>query len=179
MSNILNDKLKLKEKKIKNIINILDKCNISSDSYNSTKEPFFNNDINKDIFKLNNKVISHYNIPDNLNRNIILIYNLLSDPLKEIYIGEWTIFSLKFAIEQYNLLCKANRKDVFDIGYRYLGLGHIELISCDLSTHLLFYRPDGGSNGYDREFNYNNLINNGSKDYNKFFFGKWFYNIKV
>ena len=35
-----------------------------------------------------------------------------------------------------------------------MGMGHVEVVSCDLETHLLFYRPDGGSNSYDREANY-------------------------
>ena len=30
-------------------------------------------------------------------------------------------------------------------------MGHIEVLSCDLSTHRLYTRPDGGSNGYDRK----------------------------
>ena len=63
---------------------------------------------------------------------------------------------------------------------RYLTIiyqGYITVISCDLKTHLLFYRPDGGSNGYDRQDNYQNLIKNGSHNYQQFFFSKWFYNI--
>ena len=85
--------------------------------------------------------------------------------------------SLKQCMERYNEFCKEGQKDVFDIGYRYMGLGHIEMISCDLKTHLLFYRPDGGSNGYDRYDNYQNILKNGPDKYEKFFFTKWFYNI--
>ena len=81
-----------------------------------------------------------YNIPVKLNRNIKLIYELLGDP-ERIYMGEWTIMSLKEAIERYEGFCKENRKDVFDIGYKYRI--NITVISCDLNTHLLFYRPDG------------------------------------
>ena len=41
------------------------------------------------------------------------------------------------------------------------------MISCDLNNHLLFERRDGGSNGYDREDNYNELLryNTGDKKY--------------
>ena len=55
--------------------------------------------------------------------------------------------------------------------------GHVEMISCDLQSHLLFYRPDGGSNGWDRINNFNELIQKGSTPYEKFHFYKWFYNI--
>ena len=56
-------------------------------------------------------------------------------------------------------------------------MSHIEVICCDLKSHLLFYRRDGGSNGYDRQANYQNLIKNGTHNYEQFFFSKWFYNI--
>lgn len=58
-------------------------------------------------------------------------------------------------------------------------MGHITVISCDLNTHLLFYRPDGGSNGYDRQYNYEEIVKNGSDKYDKFYFSKWFYNLKL
>ena len=51
------------------------------------------------------------------------------------------------------------------------------MLSCDLTNHLLFYRVDGGSNGYDRIANLNNLIKNGSKSYETFYFSHWFYSI--
>ena len=62
------------------------------------------------------------------------------------------------------------------LAFRYLGMGHIEVISCDLNSHLLFKRYDGGSNGYDREDNYNKLIKDGSDTYDRFYFTDWFYN---
>ncbi len=56
-------------------------------------------------------------------------------------------------------------------------MGYISVLSCDLTNHLLFYRPDGGSNDYDRQYNFNELIKNGSQPYKKFYFSKWFYNV--
>ena len=162
---------------LEKIINVLESSYISCDDYDSTKKPFFLNDTSQNKFTMNFKSLSNYNIPETLNRNVILIYRLLGDPDKEIYIGHWTILSLKKALSIYQDYCNNGQNNVFDIGYRYLGMGHVELISCDLETHLLFYRRDGGSNGYDREYNYNNLIKNGSHSYEKFFFSKWFYNI--
>ena len=37
-------------------------------------------------------------------------------------------------------------------------MGHIEVLSCDLKTHLLFTRYDGGANGYERDDNYQSVI---------------------
>lgn len=176
---IQNKSIAIKTEQIKKIIKVLNKCKISFANHSSTQLPFFFRDINQVDFIENTNNIERYNIPESLNRNIKLIFQLLGDPEKEIYIGGWTIMSLKECTERYNELSKKDRKDVFDIGYRYMGMGHIEMISCDLNNHLLFYRPDGGSNGWDRQDNYNNLINNGANNYEKFFFGKWFFNIDI
>ena len=169
---------KNKKKNIEKITEVLKKGTISSENYRSTSMPFFCSNYNQD-FKLesiSNKYIDK--LPKSLNRNIYLIYEIFGNPNKEIYLGEWTILSLKQAIKHYENYCNNNRKNIFDIGYRYIGLGHIESISCDLDSHLLFFRPDGGSNGYDRVFNYNQLIKYGSTSYTKFFFSDWFYNIE-
>ena len=162
---------------INKILKILEQSKVSCNNYDSIQQPFFSSDNNGNKFVINFQSLSNYNIPESLNRNIILIYKILGDPTKEIYIGEWTILSLDKALSIYQEFCNNGQKNVFDIGYRYLGMGHIEVISCDLKTHLLFYRRDGGSNGYDREANYQNLIKNGSHNYKQFFFSKWFYNI--
>ena len=58
-------------------------------------------------------------------------------------------------------------------------MGHVQVVSCDLDSHLLFYRNDGGSNGYDRFANYENIIQNGSKDHKQLFFKEWFCNIEI
>ena len=161
---------------LQKILSVLEHSHISNKNYDSSDKAFFSGNI-ESAFKMDSKPIE--GLPKSLNRNILDIYKLLGDPEREIYIGGWTIMSVKNAIERYKELCKLNRSDIFDIGYQYMGMGHIKMISCDLNNHLLFYRPDGGSNCYDREYNLNNLIQNGSKNYTKFYFSDWFYNIEI
>lgn len=162
---------------INKILKILEQSNVSCNDYDSTKQPFFSSDNNGNKFVINFQSLFNYNIPETLNRNVILIYKILGDHTKEIYLGEWTIMSLDKSLKNYKEYSDNGQNNVFDIGYKYEGMGHITVISCDLKTHLLFYRPDGGSNGYDREDNYQNLIKHGSGHYEQFFFSKWFYNI--
>ena len=38
-------------------------------------------------------------------------------------------------------------------------MGHVEMLHCNLYISLLFIRMDGGSNGWDREYNYKKVIN--------------------
>ena len=166
-----------KKKQINNIMNVLKKCKISNEGYDSTEEPFFNNDNQRGDFDINfEKVID---IPSGLNRNISLIYDILGNPKKEIYIGEWTIMNLEKAMEIYDEYCKNNRKDVFDIGYKYLGMGHIQILSCDLKSHLLFYHRGGGSSGWDREANFKEIIQYGPTKYDSLYFSDWFYKIII
>ena len=166
-----------KMKQIKNILNVLEKCKVSSENYDSTQQPFFKNDESNTEFTINYDTIN--NIPYGINRNISTIYDILGNTSREIYIGEWVIMSLDKAIEVYQEYCNNNQSKVFDIGYRYMGLGHIEIISCDLDSHLLFLHPGGGSNGYDREDNFNKIVKNGPKKYDQFFFSQWFYSIEI
>ena len=165
-----------KKNQIIKIMNVLKKSSISSDDYDSTKEVFFSRDEHQ-TFEINHEIIN--NIPEGINRNISLIYDILGSSKKEIYIGEWVIMSLEKAIEIYEEYCKHGLKNVYDIGYRYMGMGHIEIISCDLESHLLFFHRGGGSNGWDREANFNEIVKNGPKKYNQFFFSDWFYKIDL
>ena len=164
--------------RIQRIISILQKSKISENNYNSSKRPFFiqNNIYDFNISNSSNNIIEE-KLPKKLNNNIKLIYKILNNTEKEIYLNEWTIMSMDNALNIYNNYLNNGQENVFDIGFKYEGMGHITVISCDLNSHLLFLRPDGGSNGYDREENFKNLINNGSTSYEKFYFSKWFFNI--
>ena len=166
-----------KSKQINKILAVLNNTTISSIDYVSTKEPFFWNINNRQAFQQFNNLFVDAQIPEGLNRNIKILYQILGDQKREIYYGPWTIMSLNEALERYKVICSKGQTNVFDIGYKYDGMGYIKVLSCDLTNHLLFYRPDGGSNDYDRQYNYNELIKNGSQPYEKFYFSQWFYNV--
>jgi hypothetical protein len=135
------------------------------------------NSNNCEPFQQYNMLYSGEQIPEGLNRNIKVIYELLGHQRKEIYYGPWTIMSIDEALQRYKELCSRGQTQVFDIGYKYGGMGYIDVLSCDLTGHLLFYRVDGGSNDYDRLYNLNKLISEGSQPYDKFYFSTWFYNV--
>ena len=145
----------------------------------SSQIPFFNihrdnNSLEKII--LNNKRELNTEIPASLNRNIKAIYQYFISDDEELYLHDWIFLSIDEAIDIYKNYCSKGRTDVFDIAYRYAGMGHIRMLACDLNTHLLFIRMDGGSNGWDREHNYNDLIKNGSNAYPKINFTQWINN---
>jgi hypothetical protein len=166
-----------KSKQINKILTLLQKATLSSIDYVSSKEAFYRNDSTSIMFQQFNNLFVDAQIPEGLNNNIKIIYQILGHQKREIYYGTWTIMSLNEALERHNVICSKGQTNVFDIGYKYDGMGYIKVLSCDLTNHLLFYRLDGGSNDYDRQYNFNELIKNGSQPYEKFYFSKWFYNV--
>jgi len=166
-----------KQSETNKIFEVLKTCAVSSTDYVSSKEPFFKNDSASQPFQQFNMLFNNAVIPEGLNRNIKVIYQFLGHQKREIYYGQWTIMSLNEALERYKVICAKGQTNVFDIGYKYDGMGYINVLSCDLTSHLLFYRVDGGSNDYDRLYNLNQLISEGSLPYDKFYFSTWFYNV--
>ena len=166
-----------KTAEVNKILEVLKTCAISSNDYVSSHEPFFKNDSASQPFQQFNMLFVNAQIPEGLNRNIKVIYDLLGHPKKEIYYGRWTIMSVDEALQRYKELTRQGQNNVFDIGYKYGGMGYIDVLSCDLTSHLLFYRVDGGSNDYDRLYNLNQLVKEGSGPYDKFYFSTWFYNV--
>jgi hypothetical protein len=162
---------------INKLLERLKTASISSNDYISSNEPFFRNDDTAQPFQQYNKLFINVQLPEGLNHNIKLIYELLGNQKKEIYYGPWTIMSIEEALTRYKNLCNQGQTNVFTIGYKYGGMGYIDVLSCDLTSHLLFYRVDGGSNDYDRLYNLNKLISEGSQPYDKFYFSTWFYNV--
>ena len=166
-----------KTAEVNQILEVLKTCAVSSNDYVSSHEPFFKNDSASQPFQQYNMLYVDAQIPEGLNRNIKTIYQLLGNPKKEIYCGPWTIMSVDEALQRYKELTRQGQSNVFDIGYKYGGMGYIDVLSCDLTSNLLFYRVDGGSNDYDRLYNLNQLVKEGSGPYDKFYFSNWFYNI--
>ena len=159
-----------KKQHVQNLLKFLEEAQISNPNHDSTKEPFFRGG-DRASFLMDNKDLPKF--PDTLNRHIKILYEIIGNPDVEVYLREWTIFSLNRAMETYNQFCKDGQESVFDIAFQYYGLGHIKILSCDLDNHLLFYRMDGGSNGWDREANYQKIINYDKKDYEYMYFNEW------
>ena len=150
------------------ILNNLD-IKISGNDYDSTIQPFFINDNNKNDYcldsngEISNNINSVKTLLDNeyfikLPENIKEFYSIINTINKEIYINYWTFFSLSNTLERYNNYYKKDEIYTIDLAFRYLGMGWIQILFYDHITNKLYLRRDGGSNGFDREFNYNELI---------------------
>ena len=104
----------------------------------------------------------------NLPNEIKDFYKEIGTTLQEIYIKEWTFFSIQNIIKMIENYKKDNIETI-DFAYKYLGMGHVKVAFYDTRYQTIFYRNDGGSNGYDRNDNYNNLVNfNNTNSLNKY-----------
>lgn len=137
----------------------------SDNHYNSLDKPFFSGNIcNLDISNsldisssfdvniLKNTYIS--SLPDEI-KDFLGYFKISS---RELYINEWTFMSIDKIIE----LCEYYKKHkitVIDIAIRYSGLGHVKVAFFDPKHNNINIRWDGGSNGYDREARFKELIN--------------------
>ena len=176
MDQVLYDK----HKRINLLVDVLEDARISSENHDSTQEAFFMGGPTH-AFKQDFKRIPE--LPEGLNHNFRYLYEIVGNPSVEVtlrqakesgYAQEWTIMSLKKSLSVYEGYCEKGQKRVFDLAFMYLGMGHINVLSCDLETHNLFIHRDGGSNGWDRELHRKNVIETDPDTYDQFFFLPWF-----
>ena len=163
----MNKHVAYKTRLVSNVLDFLKDGKMSQINYDSSNMPFFIKD------NSNNFNIDYHNIPElpnGLNRNIKTMYKLISNPQIEVYIRDWTIMSLNRAFEVYYDYVNNGQTQVFDIGFMYVGMGHIKVISCDLKNHQLFFRIDGGGDGHARDYHRNLILNYNPNNYNHMFF---------
>ena len=159
------------EKRTKEILATLEKGKMSQDNYDSTKQLFFA--MNDSLpFEVGHTSLS--DVPPELNHSIALMYKIIGDPDREVYIGEWTIMSWNNVKKRYDVYKEDTQRKIFDTAHIYTGMGHIRVIACDLTTHMLFYHDAGGANGYESKHNYDELMLLDPSTRKQMFFSEWF-----
>ena len=133
-------------------------------NYDSTLAPFFRPYINEDEVDNNSTSIADINLElleklndIDLSKDIqdFLINNNAID--RELYINNWTFFPINKIIERNKIYEEDSIKNIIDIAFIYMGMGHINVAFYDTKLKKILVRWDGGSNGYDRLENYNKI----------------------
>ena len=172
------DKITLeKQKRLNLIVDFLGKGRVGSEDFDSTQEPFFLKGETTE-FKEGHKPMPEF--PEGLNRNFRDMYEIIGNPSVEVTVQtneefskEWTIMSATKALSVYAEYQKDGQERVFDLAYTYMGMGHINVLACDLETHNLFVHPAGGSNGWDRQHNHEAIVKYNRDSYEQFYFTNW------
>ena len=88
----INNFIHHQKKQIEGILLGLTRGFISNDEYDSTQVGFFSSDKERKLFEIGNHSVP--DMPLSLNQSIQLMYRIIGNPDKEVYLGEWTIMSL-------------------------------------------------------------------------------------
>ena len=70
----------------------------------------------------------------------------------------WIFMSLKQIQKRLDLYLKEGQKFIVDFAMRYIGMGHILIVAFDPRDGKIFYRVDGGSNGWERQGNWETVL---------------------
>ena len=139
----------------KSIYNFIEKYGRpSKETSNCVNKPFFFKDVESDTNKVNNFKLTETNkILENLTGMSLPLknmYRIIGNPYVEYYFGDWILQSLMNVQDRLNIMLQEGNMNVVDFAIRYIGMGHIVVCSYDPSDGKIFFRRDGGSNGYER-----------------------------
>ena len=140
----------------------------SQKGYDSTMAPFFRpyEDDNIDDIKSESIIpeTDFTNIDSINNFSSLCDNNCIQDFFinnkgidREIYIKEWTFFSIEKILSLDKMYKESNINNIVDLGFIYHGMGWVVVAFYYLPEKKIFFRMDGGANGYDRIENFNRL----------------------
>ena len=153
-----------------NSINLNYDIKNSYQGYDSTIAPFFRSFIDENKEDITSESV----IPESYLINIDIINkftNLCQDKIienfyinnngldREIYIKDWTFFSIEKILNLDEMYNSNNIKNIIDLAYRYHGMGWIIVAFYYIPEKKIYFRMDGGSDGHDRIENFNKLKN--------------------
>lgn len=155
--------------------NFLKEGTCSHPEHNSVSEPFFNQRVaihgamGCDAYGIN-KFLDFLPLPHELET----LFKLIGRTDVEYYWDNWTLFSTQHMEERVLLYRKHGQYNVIDFAHISMGMGHAIVAAIDPIDRKIFFRRDGGSNGYDREKNWNAILNYKPEDTDKHEFSRWF-----
>jgi hypothetical protein len=74
----------------------------------------------------------------------------LGAPDAELYLNDWILLQLEGVHRRRALYLAEGQSRAVDFAIRSLSMGHCVVVSYDPELRKIYYRHDGGSNGYDR-----------------------------
>ena len=130
--------------------------NKSSEDWDSSQQPFFSGNIeDKNANNVDWKMVATNAILEKLPsipRELRYIYQVLGNPSVEFYFKFWNLFSLNKIVERFAVYKENNQNNIVDFAIKNCGMGHCVICAYDVRDNKIFYRHDGGSSGWDREY---------------------------
>lgn len=134
-------------------------------NHDSTLQPFFLPNVDNDSNEnQNTSIIEDNNLLLNIEFKELNLIKAITDFYldneaynKEMYIENWTFFSITKILELVKHYTSHNINNIVDLGFIYHGMGHIKVVYYNKITKKIHFRMDGGSNDYDRIANFNEV----------------------
>ena len=111
-------------------------------------------------------------LPD-LPAELTALHKVIGHPHRELYLNDWTVLSLNTLCGQAELLRASGQDRVLDFAILPLGMGHLTVAAMDPEDSRVFFRHDGGSNGYERDDHFNLIKRYTPEDRDKYPFTHW------
>ena len=111
---------------------------------------------NAEVNHIINELCELYSFPIELK----YFYNLCQLPTQELVLNNCTFLSLNRIKEMSEKYRSHGQDDFIDIIIKYAGMGHYVVYSWNKKHMKYVIRYDGGSNGYERDENYDKYIVN-------------------
>ena len=122
--------------------------------HDSTMAPFMIPDLTADApeggteLRATNELLKRVPLAPELRR----VYQVIASPSCELVFGSWILMSLQKVCDRYELLRDQHGQSrAIDFAFIYAGMGHCTVCSYDPEENQVYYRADGGGNGYERE----------------------------
>ena len=147
----------------------------SNPDYDSTQQPCFFKDPSTKNGEIGFETPEVHKILKNIpmSKELSILYKVVGNPKIEFYLQNWILMSLNKVNERYLIYQQHNRSDIIDFAYIYAGMGHIVVAGMDLKDGKIYYRRDGGSNGWEREDRFKFACQYQPKENKKIFFEQW------
>lgn len=151
-----------KETLLKQISGLLQNAKISDEDHGGILDwennPFFQqsadtcqfdiNSASSEYLQMLNEIAEKYSFSPEL----LTLYQLIGKNV-ELYIGNFTFFTLSKIAEM------KHPSKMVNIALQYAGMGWLHILAYVPEKGKFFWRMDGGSNGYDRDANYQKYQN--------------------
>ena len=148
---------------IMEIDSFLNDFTYSNEGYSSLNTPFFAQDIQDKTIDNNTTEIClkrYDEFKDRIPYEIQLFYEYVNNADIEAYSNnDITFMKWNDVLSYYDAKQQSGQSNVLDFAIKYAGMGWITVYFVNLANGKIYKRSDGGSNGYDREDNFNEICN--------------------
>ncbi len=129
-----------------------------AEGHNSTQETFMRPSTDSRAEGVRVNVDAHLNEVE-LPPRVADMFRAVGNPAREHVFNHWVLMSLDCIRERMRTLRREyGQGGVVDFAFCYAGMGHVVVCAYMPALGKVFYRVDGGANGYEREEHHQLLV---------------------